>query len=251
MITFVGMGLWDIKDISVKGLNAVRKADEVYIEFYTSKISSTIEEIEKFLGVRVRVLERKDLEEESHRLVERARNRDVVVLVPGDPMVATTHSALRLEAEKSGVKTKIIHGASIISAVCGITGLHSYRFGKSATVSWHPSRVPVDVIEENRKIDAHTLLLLDLNPKPMLIEDAVDRLTELEPKVGNYFAVGIARAGSDCEAVKCDRLEKLKKHDFGKPLHTIVVLAKTLHFMEYECLQEFASAPLELKEVVR
>ncbi len=251
MITFVGMGLWDVRDIPVKGLDAVKAADEVYVEFYTSRISSTIEEIKKFLGVEVGVLERSDLEENSHRLIERARNRDVVVLVPGDPMVATTHSALRLEAERAGVRTRIIHGASIISAVCGITGLHSYRFGKSATVSWHPSRVPIDVIEENRKIDAHTLLLLDLNPEPMLIGDAVDRLRKIEPKVGEYFAVGIARAGSDREAVKCDRLENLKTHDFGEPLHTIVVLARTLHFMEYECLLEFASAPKELKEVVR
>ncbi len=251
MITFVGMGLWDVSDISVKGINAVREADEVYVEFYTSKIASTLDEITAFLEVDVKVLERSDLEENSRKLVERGRDRKVVVLVPGDPMVATTHSALRLEAERMGVKTRVIHGASIVSAVCGLTGLHSYRFGKSATVSWHPSRVPVDVVENNRKIDAHTLLLLDLNPRPMLINEAIDRLMKINPKTGEYFAVGIARAGSDNEIVKCDKLKKLREHDFGDPLHAIVVLAETLHFMEYECLMEFASAPEELREVVR
>ncbi len=251
MITFVGIGLWDIRDISARGLDAVKEADEVYVEFYTSRISSTIDEIEEFLGVEIKVLDRSDLEEKSYKLVERAKAKKIVILTPGDPMVATTHSALRLEAEKAGVKTKIIHGASIMSAVCGITGLHSYRFGKSATVSWHPSRVPVDIVEMNRGIDAHTLLLLDLNPEPMLIDEAVDRLTEIEPEVGEYFAVGIARAGSDDEVVKCERLKRLKNYDFGGPLHAIVVLARTLHFMEYECLLEFASAPDELREVVR
>jgi len=250
MLTFIGLGLWDVKSISVKGYEAVKEADEVYVEFYTSKLSSSIDEMEEFFGREIVELERSDLEENSQRLIERAKEKNVVLLVPGDPMVATTHSALRLEAERRGVRTRIIHGASIISAVCGLTGLHNYRFGKSATVSWHRSETPVRVVNANRSIDAHTLLFLDLHPEPMKIMEAVDLLISVDDTLKDFYAVGLARAGGEDPVVKCDKLEALKDIDFGEPLHVMVILARTLHFMEFECLREFADAPPELERLV-
>ncbi len=250
MLTFVGLGLWDVRDVSVKGLEAVREADEVYAEFYTSRLSSNIEELKNFFGREIRELQRPDLEENSWKLVERAKERNVVILVPGDPMVATTHSAIKLEAERRGVRTRIIHGASIVTAVCGLTGLHNYRFGKSATVSWYPSRTPIDTIKANREVDAHTLLFLDLHPEPMMIKQAIEQLTSIDGQIGKFFGVGVARAGSEEPVVRCERLEKLTDFDFGEPLHIMVVLARTLHFMEFECLREFADAPEELERLV-
>ena len=48
MLTFVGLGLYDEKDISVKGLEAVKNADLVYAEFYTSHLMGTShEELER------------------------------------------------------------------------------------------------------------------------------------------------------------------------------------------------------------
>ncbi|RLI77614.1 diphthine synthase [Archaeoglobales archaeon] len=254
MLTFVGLGLWDEKDVSIKGYEAVKRADEVYVEFYTSKLLGTdIDKISKFFGRKVWVLERKDLEEESFRLIDKALNKNIVILIPGDPMIATTHSALRLEAEKKGVKTAIIHGASIVSAVCGLTGLHNYRFGRSATISYpykgKVSKAPMDIIKKNRSIDAHTLLYLDLHPKPMSINEALEILLKIED-VEDKYAVGIARAGSNNPFVKCDRIGELLKVDFGEPLHVLVVLAKSLHFMEFECLKKFADAPDDLKKFI-
>jgi diphthine synthase len=251
MLIFIGMGLWDEKDITCKGLEIAREADEIYIEFYTSKLMGTsLDRIEEFIGRKIKVLERSDLEENSRWIIEKAKDKTIAILTPGDPMIATTHSALKLEAEKMGIKTKIVNAGSIINAVCGLTGLHNYKFGKSATVSWMKSRTPLDVIMQNQSINAHTLLFLDLHPKPMTIRDAVDILMAVDDNVGEFFAVGIARAGSDSPVVKCDRLKKLKDYDFGNPLHVMVVLAKKLHFMEYECLREFAQAPDELEELV-
>ncbi len=250
MLMFIGMGLWDERDISCRGLEVARRADEVYVEFYTSKLMGTnLKRIEEFLGRKVVELERSDLEENCGWIIERAKDRDVAILIPGDPMIATTHSALRCEAERRGVKTRVINSGSIVNAVCGLTGLHNYKFGKSATVSWMRSRTPIDVINQNLSINAHTLLFLDLHPRPMLISDAVKILTEVDENVGELFAVGIARAGSESPTVKCDRLKNLKDYDFGDPLHVMVVLAK-LHFMEFECLRIFADAPKELEEIV-
>ncbi len=250
VLTFVGLGLWEESDISMKGIEAVMKADKIYAEFYTSKMSCDVVDLEKFFKKEINILSRSDLEEGSRKIVEEARERDVVILVPGDPMVATTHSAIVLEAIKMGVEVGIIHNASIVSAVCGLTGLHNYRFGKSATVSWHPSRVPVDVIFQNRSIDAHSLLFLDLHP-PMSIEEAIGRLVEIDDEIADLYAVGIARAGSREATVRCDRAEKLRKFDFGDTPHTLIFLAKTLHFMEYECLKVLANAPEELEKAVR
>ena len=51
----------------------------------------------------------------------------------GDPFCATTHSDLFLRAIKHGIKVKVIHNASIMSAV-GITGLQVYLFGPSISI---------------------------------------------------------------------------------------------------------------------
>ncbi len=255
MLLLIGMGLWDERDISCKGLELARKSDVVFVEFYTSKLmGSNLDRISEFLGKEVVELERSDLEENCSKIIGMAKDKNVAILVPGDPMIATTHSSLVLEAKRRGVKVRVVHSASIINAVCGLTGLHNYRFGKSATVSYPHGDVipktPVEVIRMNRSIDAHTLLFLDLHPEPMSIGEAIDILGKVDESVLELFGVGIARAGSEDPFVRCDRLRVLKNVDFGEPLHVLVVLAKTLHFMEYECLRELASAPVELEELV-
>ncbi len=247
MLVLAGMGVHDCMDTSLKAVEACKKADAVYAELYTSRIED-FDRLKGVIGREIKILERSDLEEGAKRLIEEARDRDVVLLVPGDPMVATTHSALRLEAEKAGVRVKVIHGSSIASAIC-VTGLQFYRFGKTATVSWplgsRVSRYPVDVIRQNWSVNAHTLLLLDLNP-PMRVPDAVDLL--FKAGMEDWFAVALSDAGGENE-MRCDRLSRLK--DFrGEGLHSLAVLARTLHFMEYEYLRVFADAPKELEEIV-
>lgn len=249
MLTLVGMGLHDCSDITFRGYEAVKSADEVYLDLYTSKMSSSLEELKKFFGKEIKEAKRSDLEEGSRKIIERAKYADVVILVPGDPTIATTHISLLLEAKKAGVKTRVINNASIINAICSLTGLQSYRFGRSATISWHRSRAFIDTIKANLSIDAHTMLFLDLNP-PMTIKEAVNRILDLESSFEKHFAVGIARAGSEDAVVKCDQLKNLADFDFGDPLHSLVVLARRLHVVEYECLIYFASAPEELKEWV-
>jgi len=249
VLTLVGLGLHDYKDITLRGLEAVRDAEEVYLDTYTSKISCSLEDLQEFFGKEIREAKRSDLEEGSRKIIEMAKEKKVAILVPGDPTIATTHVSLLLEAKRSGVKTMVINNASIINAICSLTGLQNYRFGRSATVSWHRSKAFIDTIKANLSIDAHTLLFLDLNP-PMTIKEAVERILSLESSFAEHFAVGIARAGSENAVVKCDELEKMRYFDFGDPLHTLVILARRIHVMEYECLRYFASAPEGLKEWV-
>jgi diphthine synthase len=253
MLIFIGTGIWDENDISLRGIEAAKRADEVYAEFYTSKPAINIERLSNLIGKEIRILERSDLEEKSIELVRKSREADIALLIPGDPMIATTHAALRVQASQNGVETRIIHSSSIVSAVCGITGLQNYRFGRSATISYprkSVSRFPAETIRANLAINAHTLLYLDLHPEPMRIEQAVSVLEKLDKNFLNLFAVGIARAGSvDC-ITKCERLRKLREFDFGAPMHVLVILAPRIHITEYEYLREFASAPEDLKALI-
>ncbi|HIE31416.1 MAG TPA: diphthine synthase [Methanosarcinales archaeon] len=254
MLTFVGLGLYDEEDITLKGIRAVRAADMVFAEFYTSKMmGTTIERMESLYRKKITVLTRDDIEGDPAWLHHATRG-DVVLLSGGDPMVSTTHVDLRLRAADLGIKTAIIHGTSIVSAVSGLTGLQNYRFGKSATIPF-PYRVrsktivsetPYNVIRQNRDRDLHTMLFLDIDPEHgfMTIQRAVELLGHID-KAGlldDALGIGIARAGSPDVVVKCDRLLDLPAFDFGAPMHILVVPAG-LHRMEAEALVRFAGAP--------
>jgi diphthine synthase len=253
MLTFIGLGIGS-GGISLRGLEMTRKADFVYAELYTSSLPP--QDLEAMIGRPVGIVDRKTVEENPAEILENARKSNVVLLVPGDPMVATTHVDLRLRAARMGIETRVVHAASIFSAAPGITGLQSYRFGPSATVPFpdNPSARPYEVLAENLRAGLHTLLLLDVRAeegRAMTIREAVEIMLGLEGRLrmgaftGDRLAVGIARAGWEDCVVKADRTVKLMKFDFGGPPHVLVVPGK-LHFMEAEALRAFAGAPEEL-----
>ena len=261
MLFFIGLGLYDELDISVKGLEAVRKADKVYAEFYTSRLmGSSVQDIEKLYGKKIHLLSRSDVEVAPSWLKE-ALELNVAFLVGGDPMVSTTHLDLRLRALELGIRTKVIHSSSIVTAVSGVTGLQNYRFGRSTTIPFDYTvrgkrivpETPYLVLKENLQRNLHTMLFLDIqDTRYMTVNQGVELLMEMEQNAGdnvlhNAFGVGIARAGSDDATVKADILGKLKSYDFGGPLHILVIPAK-LHFMEAQALVALVGAPKEIIE---
>ena len=50
MLYFVGLGLGDAKDITVRGLEIVKRCEKVFLEHYTSILTVGQEELEKFYG---------------------------------------------------------------------------------------------------------------------------------------------------------------------------------------------------------
>jgi diphthine synthase len=157
-----------------------------------------------------------------------------------------------------GIKTKVIHSSSIVTAVSGATGLQNYRFGRSTTIPFDyivrgkriVPETPYLVLKENLQRNLHTMLFLDIqDTRYMTVNQGAELLLEMEQNAGddvlhNALGVGIARAGSDDATVKADLLGKLKGYDFGGPLHILVVPAK-LHFMEAQALVALAGAPQE------
>jgi len=261
-LIFVGLGLHDEKGISLHGLEETRGANTVFAEFYTSLMPGlSTQALVRLVGREVLVVSRRDLEEEGGRLIlQEARRGKAVFLVPGDPLIATTHVDLRVRAEKEGIKTHVIHGASIISAVIGLSGLQNYKFGRSVTIplperGWSPE-TPYEAILENRKMGLHTLCFLDIKVEEsryMTIKDGLGKLLAIEKRKRggvvtlDTLIVGVARAGSREPTVKAGYVREVMNYDFGAPPHTLIFPGK-LHFMEAEALITLAGAPEQIRE---
>ncbi|RLG85732.1 MAG: diphthine synthase, partial [Thermoprotei archaeon] len=194
MLILVGLGLY-IDLLPLRSLAALARCDKVLIDAYTSAPREAVErvyEVLRAMGKRVSLAKREDLEGESiARIAEEARHSDVCIAVLGDPLIATTHSAICTEAASRGVKVVVIPAPSIHCASITATGLMSYRFGRSVTLVTPKNGVfyeyPYDVIKENLSLNLHTLLLLEMDAEKGFFMDPCEAgrlLMELEKRRG-------------------------------------------------------------------
>lgn len=259
-LSFVGLGLYDEKDLSLKALESIKESDYVFAEFYTSLLSgSTIEKLEEICGKKIIVLNREETENGTIFL-SKAKTNKVSLLIGGDALTATTHVDLRIRAIQQGINTQVIHGSSVVTAVPGLLGLQHYKFGRITTLvtpekQYFPMS-PYDVIRENKKQGLHSLVLLDIKAdenKFMTAEQGIDLLRKMEEKKQKHILTDqtiicvVARAGSKNPLVKAGTISQLKNQDFGLPLHTLVVPG-SLHFMEIEALKYLADLPESLAQ---
>jgi len=260
---FIGLGLHDEKGISLQGVEETKTADHAFMELYTNVLPHfSKNRFETIVKKQVHIVSRHDLEEENGALILNAAEKGkTVFLIPGDPFIATTHVSLRIEAEKRGVKTRIVHGASVISAIIGLSGLHNYKFGKTVTIPFPEnfSETPYKVIAQNKKIGLHTLCLLDVKVDEnrfLSITEALTLLVEIEQRrkeqvvTPSTVAVGVARAGSNAPTLKAGFIKELLKYDFGGPPQSLIFTGD-LHFMETEALVAFAGAPEKLRRLAK
>ncbi len=211
MLYIIGLGLSDFEDVTIKGLNAIKSSDLVYLEHYTSILKEDPnykDELEKFYGKQITLADRTMVEQNSDEIIENARDKTVSFLVVGDPFGATTHTDFVIRAiEKGrlnkpkrkqcqiyrkpdyvfkGIKYKIIHNVSILNAV-GCSGLQLYSFGETISVcfwsekeNWRPKSY-FPKICENRKRGLHTLCLLDIKVKEKSVENLIRGREIYEP----------------------------------------------------------------------
>ncbi|CAH1435453.1 unnamed protein product [Lactuca virosa] len=272
MLYIIGLGLGDEKDITLRGLEAVKKCQKLYIESYTSLLSFGISKdgistLEKLYGKPLTVADREMVEEKADDMLLEAREFDVAFLVVGDPFGATTHSDLVVRAKKLEVEVKVIYNASVMNAV-GVCGLQLYRYGETVslpffTETWRPDSF-YEKIQRNRGLGLHTLCLLDIRvkepsleslcrgkkqyepPSFMTIGVAIDQLLEVEQLRGELaynedtLCVGFARLGSENQKVVAGSMKQLRTVDFGQPLHCLTIVGKT-HPVEEEMLDFYRS----------
>lgn len=245
MLKFIGLGIHDEKDISLRGLEEARDCDLLYLDTYTSRVPEK-EKLEEVIGKQVKPLTREEIEETSTLL---DKEKKIGLLVGGDPLCATTHMELYLRAAKEGIKTKIIHSSSIFSAIAE-TGLQIYKFGRTITIA-RPEKnfTPTsayDAIAENRKNGLHTLVLLDIKSEEnymMSASEAIAVLLEIEKKEKKAILtkdtelLALADLGGQA-GKRYGKAKDLLDKDPGPKPHALIIPG-TLHFLEKEALELF------------
>ncbi|KAL8740600.1 MAG: hypothetical protein Q9190_006722 [Brigantiaea leucoxantha] len=271
MLYFIGLGLADETDITVKGLQIVKRASRVYLEAYTSILLVDSQKLETFYGRSLLLADREMVESSSDEILANADKEDIAFLVVGDPFSATTHTDLLLRARALHIPHTTVPNASIISAIGGATGLQLYNFGQTVsmpffTSNWKPTSF-YDRIAENVRIGLHTLVLLDIKvkepnfealvrgrkgvwepPRYMTVAECARQMLEVEEeekKEGVYgrrsVAVGVARVGGgEAQKVVSGTLGDLTQADLGGPLQSLVLVGRRRHEMEKEVLREWA-----------
>ncbi len=248
MLFLIGLGLHGAKGMPLMGLDVAKKAEKVYLDIYTSPVSQDeITSLQCLIDNEIIAVGR-DFIEDGHEIIDQAKHKDVVLLAPGDPMVATTHIDLRLRAEKSGVKTFVIHSSSILCALPGEIGLHIYNFGKTVTLmgSGSTSRSTVyEVIHGNLVLGLHTMVLLEYDhPTGFFLkpDEALQSLLSMEEDFresifnDETFVIIASRIGSKSQLLSCGKLGGLIHRNYGEPPHAIIVPGK-LHFAEIDALK--------------
>lgn len=73
MLYFIGLGLGDAKDITVKGLEVVKSAKKVFLEHYTSILSCGKKDLEEFYGRNIILADRDLVESGADKILEDAK----------------------------------------------------------------------------------------------------------------------------------------------------------------------------------
>eukprot|EP01130_Rhizamoeba_saxonica_P004185 TRINITY_DN1719_c0_g2_i1.p1 TRINITY_DN1719_c0_g2~~TRINITY_DN1719_c0_g2_i1.p1 ORF type:complete len:272 (-),score=62.84 TRINITY_DN1719_c0_g2_i1:132-947(-) len=261
----VGLGLGDEKDITVRGLEAVKSSDLIYIESYTSILGVPKDALEEFYEKPIITAYRETIEQEIDQIFETNSEKVISLLVVGDPFGATTHSDLVIRARQKGLKVEVIHNCSIMNAV-GATGLQLYSFGQTVSIvfftdTWKPDSF-YDKIKKNRDIGLHTLCLLDIKvreqtienlckendiyepPRYMTANQCISQLLEVEESRGeevygkDTLCVAVARMGQPTQKIVAGTMEQLLDIDMGGPLHSVIIVGE-VHSLELEYLNYY------------
>jgi diphthine synthase len=118
------------------------------------------------------------------------------------------------------------------------------KFGRMATISFHRSQQPYDVLSQNLSHGLHTLFLLDIDVEGdrfMTVGDALRALKVLEEERGagiiedGMLVIGLARVSIVDQVVRAGTLKVISELDFGNPPHCLIVPGD-LHFAESEAI---------------
>jgi len=245
-LVFVGLGLGP-RGVSLEGVEELKSANAIYLEYYTTPHEpSLLKELERVLGKSLTIVDR-EFVEDGTRILEEASKKKVALAVLGDPMIATTHDELRARAIRQGIETRVVHGATIASAAASASGLHSYKFSRTVTITRESvGRLTqaYHVLHENLLEGAHTLLLLEYDIKSGEGVTPADAMAGLLLAEGNFkrgvvsdrtFALVVSRLGRGDSNFSAGSFSELSKNSYGEPPHCLVVPGK-LHFTESEAV---------------
>lgn len=233
--------------MSLEGLEELRAADAAYLEYYTTPHEpALLTDLEKLSGRRITVVDR-GFVEDGREVLKQAKSSRVVLAVPGDPMVATTHAELRTRAIEEGIQTSVVHAATIGTAAASASGLHFYKFSRTVTITRESAGKLSQVyqmLHENLLEGAHTLLLLEhdvesdqgVGPSAAIVGLLAAEVNfKREVIRDETYALVLSRVGRPDQALQAGTLVELRRLDFGAPPHCMVIPGR-LHFTEVEAI---------------
>jgi diphthine synthase len=236
MLYLIGLGLNE-EGISLEGISAIKKCKKIYLENYTVDFPYSTNNLEKKIGKKIISVDREFIED--FKFMEEAKKENVALLIYGSPLTATTHISIIEEAKKRKIGYKVIYGASIFDAIAE-TGLQIYKFGKITSIpKWQKNFTPtsfMEIVKENKKINAHSLLLIDIG---LELKDALDELEKSakDMKIKIEKILICSNLGTKDKKIIYDVIPKLKDNEVKKP-YCIIIPGK-LHLVEQEVLAEF------------
>ncbi|HEY7110436.1 MAG TPA: diphthine synthase [Nitrososphaeraceae archaeon] len=256
MLWFTGIGIYGTSGLSQKALDVIANCDIIYLERFTSLVSDKdikdLMSLPSFGSKTISPVQRWFVEDGRQILAE-AKNKDVILLSYGDPMVATTFSELRLRALQEGVKVSVVYGISGITTVISEIGLQLYKIGRIVTMMEEKqSTVSVyNTISNNLQCNCHTVILTEyryndddsiffLDPKEVIL-----RLMQVEEDLAfrifndASFLIVASRIGTMEQKIVSGRAESLLNLDYGTGPHTIIFPA-SLHFIEKESIAKLS-----------
>ena len=220
-LVLIGMGPGMLVSMTNEAIIAAKSADYRYYEAYTAVWpEEELNHLEAEIGPIQKVM-RPEIEH-PEEILDLSKDKLVAVLIVGDPLQATTHVDLQLQAMEQGIDCRIIHGISITNIVTGAIGLSNYKFGRQTTLTYPYANwiatSPLEVLAINRIMGQHTLALLDLDPtgagigeqQPMRPRDAVESIRLMIDKIS-----------TDIENIDdSDAFGKLRKQAVGELIAT-------------------------------
>ncbi|MDE1761955.1 MAG: diphthine synthase [Candidatus Micrarchaeota archaeon] len=254
MLFLIGMGL-NYDDIPYSAIDTITSADEVLVDQYTNFIpEEALESIKTRLKINLRLLSRSELEENAKGTIAKAASSSIVILVPGDPLIATTHHTILDLAHKMGIEYRVFHAPSIFSAGIGESGLDIYKFGPTTTITfWSEKYKPtsfIDVAKRNVENGQHTMMLFDYHyqeKRRMRLGEAIVLLhaADEQRKAGvmtqDRKLLILGDIGKDTQLIRYVAFGGIGKEvlrEFEGKTLTIVVPAKP-SFAEEEALTKF------------
>ena len=197
--------------------------------------------------------------EDGKEILEKASTSRVVLAVQGDPMIATTHNDLRVRATSRGIRTSVVHGATIPAAAASESGLHYYKFGGTITFTLESASHHQDVyqrIHRNLLEGQHTLLLLEYDVEKgagrrtrLRLREAPRRGEELQARrpLRGHFGDRAREGGDEGRGGRRRNDRDAPWAVFGPPPHCVIIPGR-LHFTEEEALATILK--LDKKDIV-
>ncbi|XP_004699616.1 diphthine methyl ester synthase [Echinops telfairi] len=200
MLYLIGLGLGDAKDITVKGLEVVKRCNRVYLEAYTSVLTVGKEALEEFYGRKLILADREEVEQNADNILKDADLSDVAFLVVGDPF--GTLCLLDIRVKEQSLEN-LIKGRKIYEP---------------------PSYMSVNQA-------AQQLLEIVQNQRVRGEEPAITEET---------LCVGLARVGAEDQKIAAGTLQQMRTVDLGGPLHCLIITGGSMHPLETEMLNLFS-----------